>query len=76
MQPQVPGQQPGQGSEQGTVSPVRLRAGYLSAQDSDLMAQHEDLRVLSGITARQEHQPAKHPHHEQVDETDEHERRA
>ena len=45
-------------------------------QYSHLMAQHEDLPILGGVTARQEHQPAEYPDHEQVDEADEHERRA
>ena len=58
------------------VSPIWPRTGNLTPQHRDLVAQHKDLRVLGGITARQEHQPAKHPDHEQVDETDQHERRA
>jgi hypothetical protein len=69
MQPKAPGQVPGQGGEDSTVSPVRSRA-------RDLPPQHEDLRVLGGVTTRQEHQPAEHPDHEQVDEANEHERRA
>jgi hypothetical protein len=74
MQPQVSGQQPRQGSEHGAVSPVWLRAGDLPAQDCDLVPKHEDLRVLSCTTPRQEHQPAGHPDHKDVDEADEHER--
>ena len=76
VQPQVSGQQAGQGGEYGAVSPVMPRTGDLTPQDRDPVAQHEDLRFLGGITARQEHQPAKHPDREQVDETDPHERRA
>jgi hypothetical protein len=40
------------------------------------MPQYEDLRVFGGVAAGQEHQPAEHPEHEQVDEAYEHERRA
>jgi hypothetical protein len=40
------------------------------------MPQHEDLGILGSVSARQEHEAAEHPDHEQVDETDEHERRA
>jgi hypothetical protein len=40
------------------------------------MPQYENLRVLRGITARQQRQPAEHPDHEKVDETDQHERRS
>ena len=71
-----PGQQPGQSGEHGAVSPVRPWTGDLPPQHCDLMPQHQDLRVLGGVTARQEHQPAEHPDHEQVDKTDQHERRA
>ena len=56
--------------------PSLALGGHLSAQDSDLMPEHEDLRVLSGVAARQEHQPDGPPAHEEVDEADEHERRA
>ena len=76
VQPQAPGQQPGQGGEHGTVSPVRPRARDLTVQDSDLMPQYEDLRVLDGVTARQQRQPAEHTDHGQVDEANKHERRA
>ena len=37
------------------------RTGDLPAQDSDLMPQDHDLRVLNGITASQQRQPAEHP---------------
>ena len=64
VQPQPTGQQPGQGGEHGTVSPVQPRAADLTPQHRDLMPEH------------QEHQPAEHPDHEEVSETDQHERRA
>ena len=41
MQPQVSWQQPCQGGDHGTLSPVRFRACHLSAQDRNLMAQHQ-----------------------------------
>jgi hypothetical protein len=74
VEPQATRQQPGQGSEHGTVSPVRPRADDLTPQHRDLVPQDQDLDVLDGITARQQYQPAEHPDHEQVDETDKHER--
>jgi hypothetical protein len=76
VQPQVSRQQPGQGGEHGTVSPVRPGAGDLPAQDSDLVPQREYLYILRGIASRQQRQPAEHPDHEQIDEASEHERRA
>ena len=76
MQPQPTGQQPGQGGEQRTVSPVQLRAGDLTTKHRDLVPEDQDLRVLGSVTARQEHHPAEHPDHEEVNETDQHERRA
>jgi hypothetical protein len=53
VEPEVPGQKPCQGGEHGTVSPVRPRARDLPAQDRDLMAQHEDLRILRSVIPRQ-----------------------
>jgi hypothetical protein len=46
VQPQAPEQQPRQGGEHGTVSPVRPGKYDLPTQDSDLVPQHEDLRIL------------------------------
>ena len=55
------------------VSPVRLRAGDLAAQDRYLVPQHQDLRVFGCIAAREQRQPAERPDHEQVGEAEEHE---
>ena len=71
--PQVPGQKPRQGGDHDPVSPVRLRAGDLAAQDRYLVPQHQDLRVFGCIAAREQRQPAERPDHEQVDEAEEHE---
>jgi len=49
-------------------------AALLAPRHRDLMPQDQDPGVLDGITARQQYQPAEHPDHEQVDETDKHER--
>ena len=76
VQPEMCGQQPCQRGDHGTVSPAWFRPGDLPTQDCDLVPEHEDLRILGLVIPRQEHQPAKHPDHEQVDKTDEHERRA
>jgi hypothetical protein len=70
VQQKVPGQQPG---ERGAVSPVRLRAGDLAAQDRDLVPQHQDLKILGGVAAGEQRQPAEQPDHEQVGEAGEHE---
>jgi hypothetical protein len=74
VQPQAARQQPRQGSEHGTVSPARPRAGDLAPQHRDLVPEDQDLDILDSITPRQQYQPAEHPDHEQVDETDKHER--
>jgi hypothetical protein len=76
VQPQLPRQQPRQGGEHGTVSPVRPRPGNLTTQHRDLMPEHQDLGVLGSVASRKERQPAERPDHEQVDEANEHERRA
>ena len=40
-----PGSSPRQGRDHGPVSPVRLRAGDLTAQDRDLVPEHQDFQV-------------------------------
>jgi hypothetical protein len=52
MQLTASGQQPRQRGDDGAVGPVRLRAGDLTAQDRDLVPQHQDLRVFRGIAPR------------------------
>ena len=76
MQAQAPGQQPGQGGEHGTISPIRPRTRYLTPQHRGLMPQDQDLRVLGGITPGQERQPAEHTDQGQADETEQHHCRA
>jgi hypothetical protein len=73
VQPEVIGQQH-YGGEYGTVGPVRLRTGDLTAQHSDLMPKRQDLRILGRISPYKQHEPAEHPDHEQVDKADKHER--
>jgi hypothetical protein len=73
VQPQVPGQQPGERGDHGAVSPVRLRAGNLAAQDRDLVPQHQDLNILGGVAAGEQRQPAEQPDHEQIGEAGDHE---
>jgi hypothetical protein len=61
--------------DHGAVSPVRLRARNLAAQDRDLVPECQDLHVLGGVAAREERQPAERPDHEQIHQAEEHERR-
>jgi len=75
VQPQAFWQQSRQGGEHGAVGPVRLRAGDLTSQDSDLMPEHQDLDVLRGVAAGEQRQPAEQPDHEQIGEAEEHEYR-
>ena len=49
-------------------------AAGLAPQHRDLVPEDQDLDVFDGITLRQQYEPAEHPDHEQVDETDKHER--
>jgi hypothetical protein len=66
-------QQPRQGGDHGPVSPVRFRAGDLTAQHRDLVPQHQDLYVFGDVAAREQRQPVEHPDHEQIGEAEEHE---
>jgi hypothetical protein len=73
VQPQVPRRQPGQGGGHGTVSPVRPRpAGARRRPRAAARGSPHPPRHRSASTP----QPAEHPDHEQVDQSDEHERRA
>jgi hypothetical protein len=49
--------------------------GDPTAQDRNLVPQHQDLRLFRGVAAREERQPAEQPDYEQIDEAKEHERR-
>jgi hypothetical protein len=53
----------------------RTRQGDLTAQDSDLVPQHQDLHVLGNIAPREQRQPAGQPAYEQIDDPKEHERK-
>ncbi len=73
--PKVLGQQPCQRGDHSAACPVRLRADELAAHDRDLVPQYEDLHVLRSVPPREERQPAEQPHHEQIDQPEEHKRR-
>ena len=75
VQPQAPGQKPRQGSDHGPVSPVRLRAGGLAAQDRYLVPQHQDLHVFRRVATDKHYQQDEQTGYSEVDEADEHERR-
>jgi hypothetical protein len=49
VEPERTGEKSAQSGQQGAVGPGQSRAGDLSAQDSQFMAQYEDLDVLGGI---------------------------
>ena len=70
VQPEVPGERPREHGDHGPVSPVRLRAGDLAAEDRNLMTQYEDLHVFGGVAAGEQGQPAERPDHEQVEEAE------
>ncbi len=69
-------QQPGQRRQDRPVGPVRLGPGDLTAQYSDLMTEHHDLRILGRLAAAQQHQPAKDPDHDQVEQAKGHKPRS
>jgi hypothetical protein len=59
--------------------PIRPgQAGPLAGalQHRDLVAQHQDLRVLGRIRARQQHQPTQQPNEDQVQQTNRHKPRS
>jgi hypothetical protein len=58
------------------VGPVRHGPGDLTPEHCDLMTQHHELRVLGRLGAAEQHQPAKDPDHDQVEQTKSHEPRS
>jgi len=65
----VLGQQQDQRREQRAVGPVQTWLWIGPAQHRNLMAQHEQLHVLSRATATQQHQPRGYPTEQKVDQT-------
>lgn len=61
--PKLSGQQPRQRCEHGTVSLVRPRPGDPPTQHRDLMPEDQDLRILGGVAAHQQHQPGEYSDH-------------
>jgi hypothetical protein len=57
-----------QRGEQGSVGPVEAGLGVGSAEDRDLVSQHEELDVLGRRRAAEQHQPAEEPGEDQVEE--------
>ena len=69
---QCAGQPPHERGEHGPVRPVQARTWVGTAQDGDLVAQHEELDVLGdGRATRQQDQP-EHPPEDQVQQPQRH----
>jgi hypothetical protein len=69
-------QQPGERRQERPVGPVRLRPGDLTPEHRDLMAEHHDLRIPGRLAAAEQHQPAKDPDHDQVEQAKGHKPRS
>ena len=69
-------QQPGQRRQDRTVGPVRLGLGDLTPEHRDFMTENHDLGVRGRLAAAQQHQPAKDPDHDQVEEAKGHKLRS
>ncbi len=65
--------QPGQRRQDRPVGPVRRGPGDLTPEHRDLMTEHHDLRMLGRLAAAEQHQPAKDPDHDQVEQSKRHE---
>jgi hypothetical protein len=66
------GEQPGQRREHSAVRPAGAGPGDLSAQDRDLVSQHEDLGVLGRLLAGQQREPADELAEDQVEQSQRH----
>jgi hypothetical protein len=65
-------QQPGKCRQDRPVGPVRPGPGDLAAQRHHLVPQRHDLYVLGRLASAQQDQPAGHPDHDQVQQTERH----
>jgi hypothetical protein len=61
--------QPALAAHSGLRSRTRLRASDLSPQHRDLVTEHHDLRILGRLASAQQHQPAKDPDRDQVEQS-------
>ena len=61
--------QPGQGGKHRPVSPRQPWDLDLPLEHGDLMAQDQDLRVLSVVRPGEQGQPAEHARHRQIRES-------
>ncbi len=64
MQSPVPVEQPRERGDHGTADPVRFRAGYLTAQDRDLVPQYHDLCVFGDVASGEQRQLPERADHE------------
>lgn len=69
-------EQPGQRREHRTVRPEGAWPSDLSAQDHDLVSQHENLGVLGRLLAGQQREPAEEPAENEVEESEHHDWRS
>jgi hypothetical protein len=70
------GQQSGQCTDDGAIRPGRPWSRDLPTQDSQLMAQHENLHVLGGVRADDQGCPGQESTEDQVHESQCHDRRS
>jgi hypothetical protein len=60
------------GGEQGAVGGFQLGAGGLPLEDGELVAQHQGLQVLGGVTAKEQCEELKGAAEREVDESGQH----
>src|SRR4029450_8194547 len=60
------------GGEQSAVGGVQLGPGGLPLEDDELMAQHQDLQVLGGVTASEQREELDGAAEREVDESGQH----
>jgi hypothetical protein len=70
--PAGPGQHAADRGQQGAVGGLKPGSWGLAAQDGELMAQHQDLKVLGGVAAGQEREQLDGAAHGEVGESGQH----
>jgi hypothetical protein len=76
VHPQLSRQQPDQRRQNRSIRPRRAWLADLATQDRDLVPQHQQLGSDRGLAARQDRQPPEQAHHDQIEESETHDRRS
>jgi hypothetical protein len=76
VHPQLSWQQPGRRGQNRSIWPRGAWLADLVTQDRDLVSQHQQLGSDHGLAVRKDRQPPEQAHHDQIEESEAHDRRS